>query len=79
MDELARCPFCGMIPGTEVFVTQKGGGEDHIDFSIRCDCGIHRTVRLKIRNTACFMDVEKAMKEVVDAWNCRYDPEVDDE
>ena len=49
-----------------------GGGEDHVDFSIVCkECGVYKTVRLKVRNTAYFMQVDKAMEEVVKAWNTR--------
>lgn len=72
MDVLKICPFCGHLPTTEVKVTQMGGGEDHVDFTVVCEkCGIHKTVRLKLRPTAVFMDVEKAMEEVVKAWNTR--------
>lgn len=73
MNELKRCPFCGSIPGTEVRVTQMGGGTDHVDFSIVCECGIYKTVRLKIARTAVFLDVEKAMQDVQNAWNQRSD------
>ena len=72
MDELKRCPFCGNSPRTEVEVTQMGGGEDHIDFSIHCtECKIRKTMRLKIMGYCNFIDVEKAMCDVVRAWNRR--------
>ena len=70
--DLKRCPFCGEMPRTEVAVTQMGGGEDHIDFSIRCsDCGISKTVRLKIHKFVNFIDVDKAEEQVINAWNQR--------
>ena len=72
MDDLKRCPFCGSLPRTEVFVSKMGGGEDHVDFAIHCtDCGVTKTVRLKIRAYANFIDVEKSMEEVITAWNHR--------
>ena len=74
MAELKRCPFCGALPVTEVRVTQMGGGTDHVDFSVTCsECGTAKTVRLKIAKAACFMDVDKAMEEVIEAWNRRSD------
>lgn len=70
--ELKRCPFCGKLPRTEVRVTQMGGTEDHVDFSIHCiNCGISKTVRIKIFEYANFVDVDKAISEVVNAWNRR--------
>ena len=76
MDELKRCPFCGMIPRTEVRVTKMGGAEDQIDFSIRCtNCGIDKTVRLKITAYADFTDVNKAQANVIEAWNQRIEEE----
>jgi len=45
MDELKRCPFCGEIPRTEMAVTQMGGPEDRVSFTIRCpSCGVYKTV-----------------------------------
>lgn len=71
MNELKRCPFCGGLPTTEVRVTQMGG-TDHADFSVVCvDCGTFKTVRLKIAKKAVFMDVEKAMSQVIEVWNKR--------
>lgn len=69
---LKRCPFCGEIPRTEISVTRMGGGEDHIDFTIRCaNCGAVKTVRLKIVTYASFTDAEKAQEQVIQAWNQR--------
>lgn len=73
-NELKRCPFCGELPRTEVRVTQMGGTEDHVDFSIHCtNCGISKTVRIKIfaYTNADFADVDKAISEVTKAWNRR--------
>lgn len=72
MSDLLRCPFCGNLPKTEVRVTQMGGGEDRIDFSVVCgECGVNKCVRLKIKNTTDFMTVDQAMEKVHDAWNHR--------
>lgn len=72
MNDLKRCPFCGTAPVTQVEVTQMGGNEDIIDFSVKCpQCGIRKTMRLKIKQTACFLDAEVAMQKVISAWNMR--------
>ena len=72
MDELKRCPWCGILPETRVKVTQMGGGTDIIDFSVVCpECGADKRIRLMIRNVATFMDAEKAMAEAIEAWNKR--------
>jgi len=76
MDELKKCPFCGELPRTEVRVTQMGGTESQVDFSIHCiNCGISKTVRLKIVGYADFIDVNKALAEVIKAWNQRAEEE----
>lgn len=72
MDELKRCPFCGEIPRTEMAVTQMGGPEDRVSFTIRCpSCGVYKTVILRINAYAHFLDVDKAESEVIIAWNKR--------
>ena len=72
MSELKRCPFCGGLPTTEVRVTQMGSDTDNVDFSVVCvDCGTFKTVRLRIAKKAVFMDVEKAMSQVIEVWNKR--------
>lgn len=69
-----KCPFCGSVPTTEVRVTQMGGGEDHIDFSIVCkECGVSKTSRLVIKKTCTFFDIKNAMGDVLEAWNRRAD------
>lgn len=71
-EELKPCPFCGATAETGVRVTQKGGSEDHVDFSVACTkCGTDKTVRLKIAKKCFFLDVEKAMDQVIKAWNTR--------
>lgn len=76
MDELKRYPFCGTSPRTEVRVTKMGGTEDQVDFSICCtNCGINKTVRLKITGYADFIDVDKAQAKVIEAWNQRIEEE----
>ena len=70
--ELKSCPFCGANPRTEVEVTKMGGGEDRVDFSVHCtNCGISKTVRLKINGFVHFFDVEKAQEQVINVWNQR--------
>ena len=70
--ELKRCPFCGELPRTEMSVTKMGGTEVHVDFTIHCtNCGTEKAVRLKIVAYACFLDVEKAEEQVIEAWNQR--------
>lgn len=72
MSDLKKCPFCGATPRTEVSVTKMGGGEDHVDFSIHCiTCGVSKTVRLKINGFVNFLDVDKAIEQVIRAWNQR--------
>lgn len=72
MSELKHCPFCGGNPKTEVRVTQKGGDIDNVDFSVLCiECGICKTVRLKIARTCLFYDVEKALSQAIESWNKR--------
>ena len=72
MNKLKRCPFCGNLPRTEANVQQKGGMEDHVDFSIHCtECGTYKTVRLKILTFCNFLDIEKAMEDAAEAWNRR--------
>lgn len=72
MSELKRCPFCGGLPTTEVSVKRVRSDADYVDFSIMCaDCGTDKTVRLTIKKTAVFMDVEKAMSQAIEAWNKR--------
>ena len=75
-DEIKRCPFCGALPRAEVSVTKMGGMEDHVDFSIHCtNCGVSKTVRLKIVAYANFIDVDKAESDVINAWNQRAEEE----
>ena len=72
MAELKRCPFCDGNPKTEVKITRMASDGNALDFSVVCsECGVNKTVRLKFANTAYFLDVEKAMDEVVLAWNRR--------
>lgn len=53
-----------------------GGTESQVDFSIHCiNCGISKTVRLKIVGYADFIDVNKALAEVIKAWNQRAEEE----
>lgn len=76
MNELKRCPFCGGLPTTEVRVTQMSSDTDNVDFSVVCeDCGTFKTVRLKIAKKTVFMDVEKAMLQVIETWNKRVEKE----
>lgn len=72
MPDLKKCPFCAGNPKTEVKIACMASYENALDFTIACsECGVHKTVQLKFINTAYFLDVEKAMDEVVLAWNRR--------
>lgn len=72
MSELKSCPFCDGNPKTEVKIARMVSDKNALDFTIACsECGVYKTVRLNFANTACFLDVEKAMDEVVLAWNRR--------
>ena len=72
MSKLKRCPFCGGAPKTEVEMMMYGGGESQADFSIRCnECGIAKTVRLKIKGSCEFNDIFNTMEKVEEIWNRR--------
>lgn len=74
MSDWKRCPFCGGVPESEVMVPMHGGGEFHLDFSIRCkDCGTYKSVRLKVKDKCNFIDVLQAMEEAEKLWNRRAD------
>lgn len=77
MDELKRCPFCGSLPRTEIEITKKGGCEDHVDFRIHCaECGVYKSVRLRINAYCHFVDAENAMNSVIELWNRRTDADM---
>ena len=72
MSDLKTCPFCGASPRTEMSVSKMGGGEDKVDFYIRCpDCGTAKLVRLTIHGYVNFVDVDIAIDDVIKAWNQR--------
>ena len=73
MVELKPCPFCAKKVKTIVKAEKLRMGENYIDFTIVClGCGITKTVRVNYGiSGASFLDVEKAMNEVVLAWNRR--------
>ena len=81
MAELKPCPFCAKKVKTIVKVETQTivkaetlrMRESYIDFTIVClGCGITKTVRVNCGiSGASFLDVEKAMNEVVLAWNRR--------
>lgn len=73
---LKWCPFCGGLAQTEVQIMSFGGDFDKIAFSIVCDkCGTTKTVILHLRKKCNFLDVEKAMSEVIKKWNMRAENE----
>ena len=89
--KLKRCPFCGGIPETKVLVTQSGGGEDHITFTVYCPvCGVYKSktsyrtengynaVNKGVCSVRTFEDVVETMDLVTGCWN-RREKEVDDD
>lgn len=78
MSELKRCPFCGQLPVTEVFVTQRTSSfNDVILFSVVCEkCGTSKCVKLKIKaKPATFLEMEQAMEGATNKWNLRWGDE----
>ena len=74
--DLKRCPFCGGLAQTEVQIMSFGVDFDRIAFSIVCDkCGTTKTASLYLRKKCNFIDVEKAMSEVIKKWNTRAENE----
>lgn len=72
MPDLKRCPFCNGIPKAEVRIACMASDKNELNFSVVCgECGVNKTVRLKFANTADLLDVEKAIDEVMLAWNSR--------
>lgn len=77
---LKPCPFCGGIPETKVIVTQSGGGEDHITFTVYCPvCGVYKSkTSYRTENgyksagsVRTFEDVIETMDLVTGCWNQR--------
>ena len=72
MTELKRCPFCGTLPHTEVYINRKKIEEDYIIFEIHCPkCDTNKKIELKINRYCHYTDVEKAMRKAIDKWNER--------
>ena len=81
MTDLKKCPFCGEIPETKVLVTQSGGGEDHITFTVYCPmCGVYKSkTSYRVDNGGIkgvasirtFDDVAETIKLVTECWNRR--------
>jgi hypothetical protein len=71
--DLKSCPFCSRKAKAIVKSEKLASGENYIDFTISClGCGVAKNVRMKYGiHGASFFDVEKAMDEVVSAWNRR--------
>lgn len=82
--KLLSCPFCGGIPETKVRVTQSGGDEDHITFTVYCPvCGTYKSKtsyrtengynagNKGVCSVRTFEDVVETMDEVKEIWNRR--------
>ena len=68
--KLRECPFCGEIPFTRVRVTKWDGCSAEIQCSVKCRCGINKTVSLELCDTD-FSKVIQAMELVIIDWNRR--------
>ncbi len=72
-NELKRCPFCGGMAVTKVEIISFGGNSNSkILFCIECEkCGTTKAVTLSFPLYSNFLDVEKAMDNVIKIWNER--------
>lgn len=68
--KLRECPFCGEMPFTRVHVTKLTSYDTEIQCSVKCRCGINKTVSLEICDTD-FSKVIQAMELVAIEWNRR--------
>ena len=68
--ELRECPFCGEMPFTRVCVTKWSCCSAEIQCSVKCRCGINKTVSLELCDTD-FNKVIQAMELVTIDWNRR--------
>ena len=77
MEELKRCPFCGNLATTKVYVSRMGSDGDGIDFEVLCEkCGTGKLARLNIpKRYAVYADVESCMNNAIKAWNTRWNDE----
>ena len=72
MEDLKRCPFCGSLPITRVYVSRMGTDGDSINFDVKCEkCGAYKSSRLNLCRVAPYVDVEKAMNTTIEKWNMR--------
>ena len=68
--KLRECPFCGEMPFTRVYVTKWSGCSAEIQCSVKCRCGINKTVSLELCDTD-FNKVIQAMELVTIDWSRR--------
>ena len=72
-NELKRCPFCDGIAVTKVkIISFDGNSKNEILFCIECEkCGTTKAVTLSFPIYSNFLDIEKAMDNVIKIWNKR--------
>lgn len=74
MKELRMCPFCGGKAVTNFRITSFGGNSDTVSFTVKCserNCGIGKSIKIKINNDCDFDAVTDAMDAVIELWNMR--------
>ena len=70
MAELLPCPFCGKQPITRVRTIRCDGITSTLEFSVKCECGIEKRLKLELCDTD-FSKVISSINAVIADWNTR--------
>ena len=70
MSELIPCPFCGKQPLTRVYTIMYNGATSVLEFSVKCECGIEKRLKLELCGTD-FSEVISSINAVIADWNTR--------